>query len=38
MLLKLEKSREYDKECSREWLVNTDPGILPAITKYATKQ
>ena len=27
MLLTIEKSGEQDKECSQEWLVNTDPGF-----------
>ena len=26
MLLNIETFREQDKECSQEWLVNTDPG------------
>ena len=26
MLLNIEKSGEQDKERSKEWLVNTDPG------------
>ena len=25
MLINIEKSEELDKECSKEWLVNTDP-------------
>ena len=29
MLLNIENSGEYDKERSKEWLVNTDPGRLP---------
>ena len=27
MLLNIEKSGEKDKECSKEWLVNTDPTV-----------
>ena len=27
MLLDIEKSGEYDKQCSKEWLVNTGPDL-----------
>ena len=27
MLLRMGKSGELDKECSKKWLVNTDPGL-----------
>ena len=44
MLQNIEKSGELDKERSKEWLVNTDPGVRrnslsdPYKAKHALKR
>ena len=36
MFLNTEKSVEKDKECSKEWLVNTDPGPSSYLLTFIT--
>ena len=36
MLLNIEKSGEQDKECSKEWFVNMDPGLTACVKRLAS--
>ena len=38
MLLDTENSREQDKECSKEWLVKTDPGLVWERVKVSNRK